>query len=296
MWLVDRFRQRRKTANLDDSLDPGETVVYRTRGRSVAPTAIFLGLTVIILIAIATAILIDAVVRTHGAIHWDAIWGLPMIIGGFATFGAIPLLIDWARQRRNPDDFMITDRRILFADNYWVDWIALSQVERVSWAERGRFRYPTIIADGQTIWLSHLRERDAAVRAIANATGTAAPPALGPMAVLDSASVGVIAALAVICPGVQILQGRYGLPAFGASNTLDGALTFLLVLTVAVSVALWLGKSAGELATVTIMRPFLTADQMQAGLCAGRPDKRRLRVALIWASLLYGRSLPYTAG
>lgn len=47
--------------------------------------------------------------------------------------------------------------------------------------------------------------------------------------------------------------------------------------------------------TATVMRPFVTPEQMQAGLCAGKPNRWHLRIALRWASLLYRRPLPYRA-
>lgn len=286
----------RRTANLERSLDPGERVVYRTRGRSVAPIAIFFGVSLLVLGALPSVMVLDAMVRAPDAIDWKAISLVPPCIGGLAAMAVIVLLIAAALQRRNPDDFMITDRRILFADNYWVDWIALSQVEQVSWAERSGFCYPAIIGDGQTIWLSHLRDRDAAVTAIADATGIAKPPVLGHLAVVNPTQIGYVVATGIVFASLYLLQGRFGLPSLGMLNSLDGQVTFVIIVVLMLGLASWLGRAGGALATVTIMRPFATPEQMQARLRAGQKEKWQTRIALKWASMLYRQPMPYLPG
>ncbi len=285
------------TADLTTSLEPGEIVVFWTRGRSFAAAVIPYALFLVTLVVLPPLTLLDAMVIAPERFNWPAIRIFMLIDVGIIAVCVAALLIARRRQALNPDDFMITNRRVLFADNYWVDAIALDKIDRVVWATRDGIRFPVIIGDGQTIWLSHLRERDAAVKALADATGTPAPPLLGPLAVIDPAHVGMATVIAVIFATFKVVLALTGMAEFAALiRSSHGSLIYVAAAAVALGLVLGLGKSAGDVVLATVLRPFMTPEQLQAVLCAGRPDRKSLRMALRWASMLYRRPLTYRPG
>ncbi len=289
-------RGRRATADLTTNLEPGETVVFWTRGRSLAAAVIPFGLAFVAIAVLPPLLLLDQMVMAPETLNWHAIRIAALIDAGILLIAVAALLKAWRRQSLGPDDFMITNRRVLFADSYWVDEIALDEIDRVGWANRDGLRYPTIIGNGQTIWLSHLRERDAAIKALADATGTKAPPSLGLLAVVDPAHVGMATVFAFIVLTFKIVLVVTGAAEFaGLIRSFDGTLFFAAAAAVVLGLALGTGKAVGHMVLATLMRPFMTPEQMQAGLCAGQPETPHLRAALRWAGLLYGRPLPYLA-
>ncbi len=281
------------TADLTTSLEPGETVVFWTRGRSIAATMSPHVLYAVAFVVLPPLILLDAMVTEPERFNWPAIRIIALIDVGIIALCVAALLTALRRQALNPDDFMITNRRVLFADNYWVDAIARNKIDRVAWATRDGVRFPTIIGDGQTIWLSHLRERDAAVKAIADATGTPAPPLLGPLAVIDPGHVGMAAVTAVILLALKVVLALTGPAEFAA--LIRPQVSVICALAVAVFLILALGRVVGDSVLATLLRPFMAPDQLHAALCAGRPDSKPLRLALRWASLLYRRPLAHRA-
>ena len=289
-------RGRRVTADLATSLEPGETVVFWTRGRSLAATAIPYVLFIVCLVVVPPLILLDAMAVMPDRIDWRVIRISALVDVGIIAVAVAALLMARQRQAVNPDDFMITSRRVLFADNYWVDSIELEKIDRVGWATRDGVRFPIIIGDGQTIWLSHLRERDAAVKAIADATGTPSPPLLGPLAVIDSTFVGMAAVMTVIVVAFKVVIALLGPAEFATLiRSSHGSVMYYAAAPVAVGMVLGLGRLIGDIVLATILRPFMTPERLQTALCAGRPDQKPLRMALRWAGLLYGRPLPYLA-
>lgn len=203
------------TANLDQSLEPGETIVYRTRGRSFGRMIIFV---VSALVGFGLYQLGRLSVTPIGeASISDLLPALSFTLGGIGAFGALILLIAAHRQRSAPDDVVITNRRLLFSKGGWtrkVESTALRTIERIAWSRSFGAPQLEIVADGRILDLPSQRNEYALAKALADSTGSAAPPDIGPMAFFDLSVFGVLLVAALAYPLVWL-----GLGIFWASRT-----------------------------------------------------------------------------
>lgn len=283
------------TANLDQALEPGETVIYRTRGRAYAGTVTYYGTLVL---ALALFAYFYAALRTPGPVDWDNAWFI-LSVGGGISIGVLVLVVGeiWG-QRRTPDDLIITDRRLLFANSEWHDQLnslELDQIVRLAWVLDSNMRYLTVEAPDLVIRLTPLRDLESAAKAIADAAGVPPAPALGRITAVDLLNLGFLPAALAAFLGLLLLFDILHLTAPGGSLG-DGVWWLkLAILASAAAAALVLGVLIGGPLTLTILRPFITAKRAQAVICAGKREKWLTRIALKWASLLYRRPLPYVA-
>lgn len=266
-------------ADLDQALEPGETIVYRARGRSYAGVATFFGS---LLAGIFLFLLLSAVLHgseVSGSRQFElSLWFYAVM----AAFSLIALLILILGQRRDPDDVAITDRRLLFANSDWdsrMESMELAQIQRISWTRR---RYPTgleVVGSEGAIQLTMMRQADALARALAEAAGVAAPASLGRM----SWAGGLHEVGEFLVAGAVAIALRHGFATAGIDPNALWAVAVELVAGIAAGLLL------GPLVAIAPIRPFATAEQMRAGLCAERRSAWRVRPALAWVDLLYGR-------
>lgn len=277
-------------------LESGETIVYRTRGRSYAGATVMCAT---LFSAITLFWVLNDMMIGQGSMQWDEFRPFNLILGGcMAGVMLTVLMIARWGQRHHPDDLAITDRRILFANSDWdnkLESLALNEIDQVAWAMELSRRYLTVKGGGRTIKLPALRDGDAAAKAIADAAGLAAPPALGPVAVVDPADLGTVPVVFAAYLALNQVLVFSGLTADGGPLSFEIWWISLATLLLIVALALLIGLSIGGLLTVTVMRAFVSPDRMQALLCAGKANRWRLRLILKWASLLYGRTLRYVA-
>lgn len=284
------------TANLEPLLQPGEMVAFRFQGRSLVRiwcqgSSHFIG-------CIVAAMLMSA--RRYQTL-WDVNWLIPALaIVALALLGGVLFASEWRRQRRKPDELLITDRRILFTDSDWDDKaesMALNEVERISWSAHGEPGALDVIGRNRTIRLPVMRDADAIARAPGRAAEKSHPRPVGSMAFLNLSLSAMTVAFAAIYFGLASWFETKGLlPPAGTLVSDYKPTTWifeLLVIATAVALTGILGELPGKLLNATAMRFFATADQMEAGLCAGLTDTWRVRIALKWASLLYDRPLSY---
>lgn len=287
------------TANLDRLLEPGETVAFRARGRSLV--RIWFSGCIVIVSGLAFAALINA--RGFQAFADSTTL---IIISGFAgalaLLGGVVFAFEWRRQRRNPDEVLITNRRVLFTDSDWdskVETMALSEVERISWSAAHGPGALDVIGAERTIRLPVMRQADALAGTLAAAADRPRPQPVGRMAVLDLSPFGLVVtfggAFFVLASTFETL----GLLPPADTSIWDWtwtAWTFTIIAMGTALASMWfLGYLPSKLLTATVMRPIVTAEQMEAGLCAGQDESWRIWAALKWASLLYGRRLSYVS-
>lgn len=278
------------TADLDSLLEPRETVAYRTSGRSFVAT-----FKVVALHALPLIMFTSVIMSTRLDVLWDSRIFYPSSLVGAViigiVIGTIVLLIAARGQRRDPDHAMITDRRFLFADSDWdskMESLALAEIERISWTRPGVVIRLEVAAANGTVLLTTMQEAEALAKALADATGLAAPPPLGRMVWADLTEFGEALVACTILIALRHAFIPDDLVDPGGLFDFDRLWVLFAVLAVAVAAGLAFGPVVGA----ALMRPFVTAEQMQAGLSVGRRPWR-IRVALAWAGLLYGRQLSY---
>ncbi len=279
-------------ADLDAVLQPGEKIVYRTRGQSFASEFTHLGIVIAslylftwlngalrhpdLVISVETSTLISAAVG--------------MAVGIIAA-----LVFKWS-QKWIADELIVTDRRMLFANGSWdnkLEAMDLDQIRQVSWVSEFWTRHVSVKGPSGTIRLERLRDADAAARAIAVASGIEAPPALGRLARIYPALFGMLPAVFAVYLSLRVLVGLLNLSPTGSGFDFETTSMTLGVTAIAWIAALVIGGPLGGALTLASLCPFVPAGQMQAAICAGRNDRWDVRLALAWVSLLYGRRLSY---
>lgn len=279
-------------ANLDQSLEPGEIVVYRTRGRAFAGTVVFWTSFLVGLALVEAGI--QSITPVPDMTYWDRLLAVCAGAGGIGAFCALVILIAVRRQRNSPDDLLITDRRLLFSKGGWTrkfESVDLRRIERLALSDSVDAAGFEITTADRVLSLPRFRNESGLAEALAAASGCPGPPDLGPMAIADLRFFGFLLTAAAAYPAIWLGLGSLGLHAPEGPLSLDVWWVDFMVLLATILI----GTLVANLVTVAIMRPFATAKQMQAWLCAGRPEKRRLRIALKWAGLLYRRPMPYVA-
>lgn len=284
-------------ADLDAALQPGETIVFRTRGRSnvggIAYSAIFL-------VWLPLFIWLNVELGTPGQINrLDVVTVLYAVGGGALALLAVTFIANWWL-RRTPDELAVTDRHLLFAngnlDNK-LETMELCRIKRVAWTYIFGARSLTIEgSDGKTIRVDYLREIDAAARAIANAINVEAPAALGRLARIEPTQFGIVPTIFAAYLCIMILLGAPDLSAPGGPLDFQSRWSKTAFMLSAWAVAAPIGALVGGALALTVLRPFVPAGQLQAAICAGRKNRWDVRLALRWASLLYGRLLSYEPG
>lgn len=286
-------------ADLDAALQPGETIAYRTRGRSYGAEMTNLGILVASLLLFTW--LNGALLNPELAIAlqtWIFASGAVGTAVGTAAGIIVALGIIW-RMSRTADELIITDRRILFANGDWnnkLEALDLEQIQQISWFSRLGSRHLSVRGRAATIRLGRLRDADAAARAIEDASGIEAPPALGSLARFSPVYFGIVPAVFAVYLILGVLFESLGFwPAGGASDFGTPSMT-RAVETTAWIAAIAIGIPLGGALALALLRPFVPAGQLQAAICAGRKNRWDVRLALGWASLLYGRPLSYEPG
>ena len=282
-------------ADLDAALQPDERIAYRTRGRSYVAEMTNLGIIVASLLLFTW--LNGALLNPELAIALQTVIFASSAVG--AAAGIIVALVMIWRMSRTADELIITDRRILFANGDWnnkLEALDLEQIQQISWVSRLGSRHLSVRGRAATIRLGRLRDADAAARAIEDASGIEAPPALGRLARFSPVYFGIVPAVFAVYLFLGVLLETLGLwPAGGAGDLGTPSMT-QAVETTAWIAAIAIGVPLGGALALALLRPFVPAGQLQAAICAGRKNRWDVRLALGWVSLLYGRPLSYEPG
>lgn len=280
-------------ADLDAALEPGETIVYRTRGRIHTATAFLFGT---IMTAVVLFWSIDTALRQSQLGPSEIATRATLLLGGCIAMTVICVLIARRAQRRAPDDLMITERRLLFANSDWDDRsesMALTDIEQITWASINGIRRLTVKGAGRAIRLPQLRDGNAAASALARATGLTAPPALGPISVIDPIPLfmvpGVLATYLILVDRLALSDRMAG--SVGAD--LGDLWVLLPILLLDTAVLMLVGIVIAAVATLTVIRAFKSFEDAEVLLCAGKPDSWHLRLVLATAGLFYGKRLSY---
>ncbi len=281
------------SADLDATLQPGETIVYRTGGRSYTVAVVYY---CIILQSLALFFWLNAIVRRPDPVDFLA-GGITFVVIGIGLAAPLfGLLISKFWQRWTPDELVVTDLRVLFANGDWDDRLealALDRIDRISWIADGGFRHLAVVGKDTTIRMDHLRDADAAAQAIADAAGLEAPPALGRLTRAEPAQIGLLPGIFATYLCLIVLFRSVGWTAAGGPLDFEvwwSEIAFQLFVWV---VAVPVGALIGGALTLALLRPFVPADRTLSAICAGRRDSWNIRLALRWAGLLYGRPMPY---
>ena len=267
--------------NLQSILQPGEPVVYSTRGESfVEPFIALLGL-------MAGGSVLTAVVQPGG------VW---TILGIFVLLVAAVTFVSRKEQPIYQAQVLITDRRLLFQPakrNAAVIDLPLADVVDIEWSETDTTGTVRITGPSGVLILPAMREPDALARALARAAGKRPPAPVGRMLNPD-----------LLVPGSYLVTagGMYVLLRWILSERWIATLSDITAwqgvaveifafgssLIAALALAAPVGRVAGVLLTVTLLKSCVTAEEMRAGLMSRNPDRWHRRVAMKWAGVLYG--------
>ncbi len=267
--------------NLQSILQPGETVVYSTRGESfVEPFIALLGL-------MAGGSVLTAVVQPGG------VW---TILGIFLLLVAAVTFLSRKEQPIRQTQILITDRRLLFQParrNAAVIDLPLADVVDIEWSESDTTGTLRVTGPSGVLVLPAMREPDALAAALAQAAGKRSLPPVGRMLNPD-----------LLVPGSYLVTagGMYMLLRWILSERWIATLSditawqgvavevfaFGTSLIAALALAAPVGRLAGVLLTVTLLKSCVTAEEMRTGLMSRNPDRWHRRAAMRWAGVLYG--------
>lgn len=281
-------------ADLDAVLEPGETIAFRTSGRSYRRQWSQFG-SAITGLALLLA-LMAGFNPEYDLPPAEKFWILSAVFAAIACPWALALLLNARKQRWPPDEVVITERRLLYSKGHWTrkfDSIALEKIQGLKRTSDPDSSGITIDSEDQILRLPRFGSEPELATSLADAAGMKPLPEIGGLVDVDlrflgysiAASIGYLPALLLIAEtGFQFTDER-------VARLLTGTIPFICASFVAIA----LGTLIANLLTAMIMRPLVSPEQRQAGLCAGKPDRWDIRLALRWAGLLYGRPLPYLA-
>ncbi len=278
--------------NLQSILQPGEPVVYSTRGESyVEPFIALLGL-------MAGGSVLTAVVQPGG------VW---TILGIFVLLVAAVTFLSRKEQPVHQTEILITDRRLLYLPakrNAAVIDLPLSEIAGIDWSENDTTGTLSVTSANGSLVLPAMREPDALAEALASAAGKRPLPPVGRMLNPD-----------LLVPGSYLVTagGMYMLLRWILSERWIATLSDITAwqgvavevfafgssLIAALALAAPVGRLAGVLLTVTLLKSCVTAEEMRTGLMSRNPDRWHRRAAIKWAGILYGdewRSSPLDPG
>ncbi len=267
--------------SLQSILQPGEPVVYATRGESfVEPFIALLGL-------MAGGSVLTAVVQPGG------VW---TILGIFVLLVAAVTFLSRKEQPIHQAQILITDRRLLFLPskrNAAVIDLPLSEIAEIDWSESDATGTLRVTGPSGVLVLPPMREPDALAEALARAAGKRTPPTVGRMLNPDLLVPGsyLVSAGAMYMLLRWILSERW-IATLSKLTAWEGVavevFAFGSSLIAALALAAPVGRLAGVLLTVTLLKSCVTAEEMRTGLMSRNPDRWHRRAALRWAGLLYG--------
>ena len=280
-------------ADLDAALEPGETVVYRTSGRSYRRLAIALGSAIpgfVILSGVKA--LFDPDYQEMSLATWVELNSALVLL--FAGIIAAILFVQVWRQRRSPDQLVLTDRRLLFAEGSWthkIDSVSLAKIKSVT-RSADFLSYGQIIVDSDQVTLTlpkfHFEAQLAEI--LTNAANVKPLLAINRLADVDlrilafslAGSVGYLLPAAAI--SLSGLQGQIDEQHYMFTIKLSADLGFFLF-------GLLLMRKLTNLLNVSLMHQFATFEEMVAVLLSLGGKPWQYRPALHWAEYLYGRRL-----
>lgn len=277
-------------AHLDAALQPSETIVFRTSGRSYRRQWFQFGS------AIAGLTLVIAL--THGfnpeydLPPAERFWLLSAVIALIACPWALALLIQARKQRRSPDQVIITDRRLLFSKGDWTrkfDVVAMDGIQAIQRTSDLDSSGIAIESEDQILRLPRFGAETELAARLTEAAGLEPLPEIGGLVDVDLRLLGYSIAFSIGYLPLSLLVDTAGHQI--ADERMFAFLSNTIPMIGGLFTGIALGALAANLLTVTVMRQIVTAEQMQAGLCADL-DRWHSRVTLGWASLLYGRTLP----
>ena len=252
--------------NLQSIIQPGEAVVYSTRGESyIEPFIALLGL-------MAGGSVLTAVVQPGG------VW---TILGIFILLVAAVTFLSRKEQPIHQAQIVISDRRLLFLpskrDANVID-LPLSEITAINWSEDDTTGTLRITGESGLLVLPAMREPDALAAALAHAAGKRPPPPVGRMLNPD-----------LLVPGSYLVTagGMYMLLRWILSERWIATLSditawqgvavevfaFGTSLIAALALAAPVGRLAGVLLTVTLLKSCVTAEEMRTGLMSRNPDR-----------------------
>ncbi|NNG02471.1 MAG: hypothetical protein HKM95_00015 [Inquilinus sp.] len=203
------------------------------------------------------------------------------------------------RIKRHPNEIVVTDRRVLLARGSRLNrltTISTCNIATVGWSDETGWHYLEIGRGGDPFKLPAFDDQDTLGAAIAKAAGVDAPVAIGRFSTMDLS----FAAGLIFFAGSLAAFG-WGAVAIGmidpkAISEFQTDLVLIGLLVPAGIVGWFLTRWFGALLTAMIMWPFVTADQMRAGLSLHVKEGWPLRLALRWAEVLYGQRLEQNTG
>ena len=273
---------------LQSILQPGEPVVYSTRGESfIEPFIALLGL-------MAGGSVLTAVVQPGG------VW---TILGIFLLLVAAVTFVSRKEQPSHQTLILITDRRLLFQpakrDAAVID-LPLAEIDEIQWSENDTTGTLRLTGPSGTLVLPAMREPDALAASLTRAAGKRPLPPVGRMLNPD-----------LLVPGSYLVTagGMYMLLRWILSERWIATLhditawqgvavevfAFGTSLIAALALAAPVGRLAGVLLTVTLLKSCVTAEEMRTGLMTRNPDRWHRRAAMKWAGILYGAEWRSTA-
>jgi len=278
---------------LQSILQPGEAVVYSTRGESyIEPFIALLGL-------MAGGSVLTAVVQPGG------VW---TILGIFILLVAAVTFLSRKEQPIHQAQILISDRRLLFRAskrNANVIDLPLSEITAINWSEEDTTGTLRITSQSGLMMLPAMREPDALATALARAAGKRPPPPVGRMLNPDL----LVPGSYLVTAGAMYMLLRWILSERWIATLSDitawqgvavEVFAFGTSLIAALALAAPIGRLAGVLLTVTLLKSCVTAEEMRTGLSARNPDRWHRRAAMKWAGVLYGGewkpSSPATTG
>lgn len=260
-------------ASIDDFLEPGERVVYRSRMGFVQ--TFWRILLVIVLIA-----MISLAVTAKGHSVWDGI--------AFGSAGMVPLSMSiWDMFGA---EAVLTDSRLLFKKRL-IDKVTPIPLAWIKVLRPGGVRLTVYGRSGAEFLLGYVPNPERLALAIKAATGADSPPILtGKLKAWSMIDYGIIAACLLL--SIVVLPALMGVLAGLAwpLKLLAGLAILILAAAAAMIVA--------ELLGAALMRPFLTAAEAETFFDARIPPRRlrrcplpllsHFRIARRFAGLLYG--------
>ncbi len=278
------------TADLNAVLQSGETIVFRTSGRSYRRQWSQFGSAIAGLMLYLT--LSQGFNPEYDLPLAERFWYLSAVIALIACPWALALLIQARKQRLSPDEVIITDRRLLYSkgdSSRKFDSVTLDRIQGVSRTLELDSSGITVESEDQILRLPRFGAEPELADRLTEAAGLEPLTEIGPLVDVDLRLLGyAIACLAGYLP-LWFLVAKAGHQI--ADERLFNFLSSTIPMIGGIFIGLALGVLIANLLTVSVMRQFATPEQMQAALVSSGGKPWQVRPSLLWSDLLYRRPL-----
>lgn len=278
------------TAHLDAALQPSETIVFRTSGRSYRRQWFQFGSAVTGLTLLLA--LMHGFNPEYDLPAVERFWLLSAVIAVIACPWALALLIQARKQRRSPDVVIITDRRLLYSKGDRTrkfDFVALDRIQGIQRTSDLESSGITIESEDQILRLPRFGTEPELAARLTEAAGLEPLPEIGGLVDVDLRLLGYSIACSIGYLPLSLLVAKAG--QLIADDRMFAFLSNAIPMIGGVFIGIALGALVTNLLTVTVMRQFVTPEQMEAGLVSTGGKHWQIRPSLLWADLLYGQTL-----